>query len=97
MSISLMNLIASPLGPSVLVTGRRVSCYKFIGMELEVHGGDAAGRLDDTSRQISMTLPAELHQQIAAKACAMSLGFDETVAVLLRYGIEAQAQRGGGD
>jgi transcription elongation GreA/GreB family factor len=40
-----------------------------------------------------MELPTDIHEQIAAKAQQMNLAFDETVALLLRYGLERQNER----
>lgn len=47
----------------------------------------------EKARQITMTLSAEILDQVSAKARALRLSFDETVTALLRLGLKAQERR----
>jgi hypothetical protein len=43
--------------------------------------------------EVTLTLPAELSDQIAKTAAALDASLDETVAVLLRYGLAVQLEK----
>lgn len=50
-------------------------------------------QLEEETKEISMTLPSALYEQVSKKAAQMDIGVDEAIAVLLRYGLAAQEQR----
>ena len=61
------------------------------GFKIEAMG--AKLQLKEVPKQISMTLPPTLYEQVSEKAAQMNIGIDETIAVLLRFGLAVQEQR----
>jgi hypothetical protein len=48
---------------------------------------------DESTKEVTLTLPAELNDQIREKATVFGADFDKMVAVLLRYGLAVQNER----
>lgn len=47
----------------------------------------------EVPKEVDMTLPSTLYEQVSEKAAQMNVGVDEAIAVLLRYGLAVQEQR----
>lgn len=53
----------------------------------------AKRQLDERPMDVTIRIPAHLEQEIRAKAASLDLSFDDLVGVLLRHGIEYEAQK----